>query len=263
MRTLIDCCAAEQDTTLDFFAGSGTTGHAVIDLNREDGGRRKYILVEMGEYFETVLKPRILKVIYSKDWRDGRPVSREGVSHALKYMKLESYEDTLDNIAFTHEREGETALDLYGDDYLLRYMLDFETRGSATLLNVEKMSAPFRYRLNVREDGESRSLPVDLPETFAYLLGMRVAGRKAYRDGDRRYLLYRGSTREREDVAVIWRDTEGWGREDYEIDRAFVEQHAMAEGAQDLFVNGDSLIPGARPLEATFKRLMLPEAASS
>jgi adenine-specific DNA-methyltransferase len=56
---------------LDFFAGSGTTGHAVIDLNREDGGKRKYILVEMGDYFDTVLKPRILKVIYSKDWKDG------------------------------------------------------------------------------------------------------------------------------------------------------------------------------------------------
>lgn len=37
-------------TFLDYFAGSGTTGHAVINLNREDGGNRKYILVEMGEY---------------------------------------------------------------------------------------------------------------------------------------------------------------------------------------------------------------------
>jgi len=36
---------------LDFFAGSGTTAHAVINLNREDGGKRKYILVEMADYF--------------------------------------------------------------------------------------------------------------------------------------------------------------------------------------------------------------------
>ncbi len=49
---------------LDYFAGSGTTGHAVINLNREDGGRRKYILVEMGDYFDTVLRPRITKVIF-------------------------------------------------------------------------------------------------------------------------------------------------------------------------------------------------------
>jgi adenine-specific DNA-methyltransferase len=42
---------------LDFFAGSGTTGHAVINLNREDGGRRRFILVEMADYFYTVLLP--------------------------------------------------------------------------------------------------------------------------------------------------------------------------------------------------------------
>lgn len=264
LRRVLQVATGKDSTAMDYFAGSGTTGHAVIDLNREDGGRRKYVLVEMGGYFASVLKPRILKVIYSKDWKDGRPVSRDtGVSHAFKYLTLESYEDSLNNIAFTGAQDGQKAMELYGDDYLLRYALDFETRGSETLLNVEKMSAPFRYRLDVREDGETRSLPVDLPETFAYLLGMRVASRKAYRDGDRRYLVYQGSTREREDVAVIWRDTESWGKEDYERDRAFVEQHAMAEGAQDLFVNGDSLIPGARPLEATFKRLMLPEAASS
>ena len=47
----------------DYFAGSGTTAHAVINLNREDGGNRKYILVEMGDHFNTVLKPRIEKVV--------------------------------------------------------------------------------------------------------------------------------------------------------------------------------------------------------
>jgi len=41
--------------TLDYFASSGTTAHAVINLNRQDGGRRKYMLVEMADYFETVL----------------------------------------------------------------------------------------------------------------------------------------------------------------------------------------------------------------
>ncbi|MBW2740330.1 MAG: hypothetical protein JRE64_16130 [Deltaproteobacteria bacterium] len=56
----------EDDLILDYFAGSGTTGHAVININREDNGHRKYILVEMGDYFDTVLKPRIQKVIYSE-----------------------------------------------------------------------------------------------------------------------------------------------------------------------------------------------------
>jgi adenine-specific DNA-methyltransferase len=49
---------------LDFFAGSGTTGHAVVNLNKEDKGNRKYILCEMGEYFDSVTKPRMEKIIY-------------------------------------------------------------------------------------------------------------------------------------------------------------------------------------------------------
>ncbi len=247
---------------LDSFAGSGTTAHAVIDLNREDGGDRKYILVEMGEYFETVLKPRIMKVIYSKDWKDGKPVSREGTSHAFKYLKLESYEDALDNIAFTHEREGQEAFKLYGDDYLLRYMLDFETRDSDTLLNVEKLAAPFRYRLRLRDGEEKRTVSVDLPETFAYLLGLRVRTRRVHHDGERRYLVYRGSTPERGEVAIIWRDTENWDETDFERDRDFVHENGLTEGADEVFVNGDSFIPKARPLEGIFKQRMLAEPVS-
>ena len=262
LKRIAELSARSGDTILDSFAGSGTTGHAVINLNREDGGNRKYILVEMGNYFDTVLKPRILKVIYSKDWRDGKPTSRDtGASHMLKYVTLEQYEDTLNNIAFTNRKEGQSAMDLYGDEYLLRYVLDFETRDSETLLNVEKMSAPFRYKLTLRDGEATRNLPVDLPETFAYLLGMRVKSRRAYHDGERRYLVYRGPTREWENVAVIWRDTEGWRKEDFERDRAFFQEQGMADGAQDVFVNGDSFIPDARPLEAAFKRLMLPELA--
>ena len=86
--------------TFDYFAGSGTTAHAVINLNREDGGERKYLLIEMGEYFHTVLLPRIKKVVYSKDWKDGKPVSSEGNSHFLKYYTLEQYEESLKNARY-------------------------------------------------------------------------------------------------------------------------------------------------------------------
>ena len=48
---------------LDFHAGSGTTAHAVLDLNKEDGGNRKFILVEQMDYIETVSVPRVQKVI--------------------------------------------------------------------------------------------------------------------------------------------------------------------------------------------------------
>ena len=48
--------AEKSNLILDYFSGSGTSAHATISLNREDGGHRKYILVEQGEYFDTVIK---------------------------------------------------------------------------------------------------------------------------------------------------------------------------------------------------------------
>ena len=88
----------EDAYVLDFFAGSGTTGHAVINLNRREGGRRKYALVEVGHHFDTVMLPRLKKVVYSRDWKDGKPASREGGTQLLKYIQLESYEDTMDSL---------------------------------------------------------------------------------------------------------------------------------------------------------------------
>lgn len=84
------------EIVIDFFAGSGTTGHAVINLNRrEDGGRRKYILVEMGDCFDTVLLPRIKKVVFSDKWKEGQAQAGQGIGHFMKYYQLEQYEDTL------------------------------------------------------------------------------------------------------------------------------------------------------------------------
>jgi adenine-specific DNA-methyltransferase len=87
--------ANEDAIILDFFAGSGTTGHSVINLNREDDGNRKYVLVEMGEHYDTVILPRIKKVVYCENWKDGKAAGGEGSSHFLKYYRLEQYEDAL------------------------------------------------------------------------------------------------------------------------------------------------------------------------
>lgn len=84
---------AESGWVMDFFGGSGTTGHAVIELNRSDGGKRKYLLVDMAQYFETVLIPRLKKIVYSKDWDGAKPLIRDqGISHGFKIVRLESYE---------------------------------------------------------------------------------------------------------------------------------------------------------------------------
>ena len=243
---------------LDYFAGSGTTGHAVINLNREDGAERKFILAEMGQYFNTVLLPRIKKVTFSPVWKDGkpqRPATQEETARGpriIKYLRLESYEDALDNIGFD-EALGQQAMKL--DDYLLKYMLKWETRHSATLLDIEQLTCPFAYKLNIRSNGATRETIVDVPETFNYLLGLQVQTRRVHYDEGRRYLVYRGLLEQRR-ASVIWRDTANWQQADLERDKQFVLEQKLTEDADEVYVNGSSFIPRATAVEPIFKKRM-------
>ena len=54
---------SEETVILDSFAGSGTTAHAVLNMNKADGGHRKFILVEMMDYAETITAERVKRVI--------------------------------------------------------------------------------------------------------------------------------------------------------------------------------------------------------
>jgi adenine-specific DNA-methyltransferase len=279
-QELVAAATPDSGIVLDFFAGSGTTGHAVINLNREDGGRRKFILVEMAQYFDTVLLPRIKKVTFTPEWKDGKPKrmatqeeEAERSPRVVKVIRLESYEDALNNLTF-EEQSGQQALELFKDDYLLSYMLKWETRHSETLLNVEQLQAPFSYKLHLHRDGEIRERTVDLPETFAYLLGLDVQRRKVYINAGGtpaipgesyagsegvspvHYLVYRGALRNGRTVVILWRDITGWGVADYEREAAFVAEQNLIAGADEIYVNGDSRIPGARSLDGLFKARM-------
>jgi len=255
--------ACENGTVMDYFAGTGSTGHAVIKLNRQDGGARKFILVEMGHYFDTILVPRIKKVMFAPEWSEGKPTrfatkqEAERTPHLVKVLRLESYEDALNNIVL-NDTTGQQALELYGGEYLLRYMLGFESRSSQTLLSVPGLASPFSYTLRVHRDGETREHAVDLPESFSYLIGMRVQTRRVYRDGQRRYLVYRGTVGQSQAV-TIWRDTSSWAQRDLERDKQFILSQKLTEGADEVFLNGDALVPRAKSLDPVFKRLMFGE----
>ncbi|MFN6195516.1 MAG: site-specific DNA-methyltransferase, partial [Planctomycetota bacterium] len=177
-------------TALDFFAGSGTTGQAVLGLNREDGGRRRFLLVEIGDHFDAVLVPRIKKVAFTPEWRSGkpaRPASRHEADRGpriVKVVRLESYEDALNNLEMRRTGMQQRTLgepnsqgsDSLKEQYVLHYMLDVETRGSQSLLKVQAFADPSAYKLKVKRPGsdESRETNVDLLETFNWLIGLTV-----------------------------------------------------------------------------------------
>ncbi|BBG83443.1 site-specific DNA-methyltransferase [Aeromonas hydrophila] len=241
------CGAAEPESiTLDFFAGSGTTGEAVIRIGRETKANHRYILVEQGGYFDTVVKPRIQKIVYSADWKDGKPTSPEtGISHCFKVLKLESYEDTLNNLQL---RKPVGTDDLFNtlpqevkDDYLLNYMLDVESRGS--LLSVEDFKKPFDYMLNVAVDSAGAFEPrkIDLVETFNYLIGLRVKHIDAQQE--RGFVTVTGTLPSGETCLVLWRDCDVL---DYDGINQLCDKLAInpADNEFDLvYINGDHNIP--------------------
>lgn len=243
---------------LDYFGGSGTTGHATINLNREDGGNRKYILAEMGEYFNTVLKPRIQKVIYSKDWKDGKPVSRQGSSHMFKYIRLESYEDTLNNLELVRTKTQETLLaesKSFKESYMLSYMLDVESKDS--LLNLSVFEDPFNYKLKIATGsvGETRTVAVDLVETFNYLIGLTVH----HIDHIQGYRVVQGINPKGEKVLIIWRNVKEKSNED--LERFFRKQDYNPKDMEFaiIYVNGDNNLENIRREDETWKVRLIEE----
>ena len=285
LYNVIDCVRAglgeqKDKLVLDFFAGSGTTAHAVIYLNREDEGNRKYILVEMGEYFDSVTKPRIEKVVYSEDWKDGKPVSRKGSSHAFKYIRLESYEDALNNIAL-----NKTAIELLGsasEEYLLSYMLNMESKNSDCLLNIERLAKPFDYVMNITHNLENKERNIDIVETFNYLIGLKVERSYAlssfdadFKEGEygvvtatlkegRTYKIkmVEGKTLNGESVLVIWRELTGDTVKDNAVLDAFFNKKKISTNDfeyKKIYVNGDNNLQNTRSDKESWKVILIEE----
>ncbi len=299
--------AEENIRVLDFFAGSGTTGHAVINLNREDGGQRKFILVEMADYFDTVLLPRLKKVTFSPEWKEGKPKrlatpeEAERSPRILKVIRLESYEDTLNNLELRRTKEQQGLLDLpeaQGPDrlkeqYILRYMLDVETRGSQSLLNTAAFLDPTAYKLKVKRPGsdESHEVNVDLLETFNWLIGLSVhhiAAPQAFfaefeRDSEGRLRLkgrlkqdtagrwwFRaviGTTPDGRKTLVLWRNrpggetAEGIEQDNLVLDEWFTKQGYSSKDSEfDLiYVNGDNNLENLKAPDDTWKVRLIEE----
>lgn len=69
IERIIHIAMDENDIILDSFAGSGTTAHAVLNANKADGGNRRFILIEMEDYADTITAERVKRVItgYGED----------------------------------------------------------------------------------------------------------------------------------------------------------------------------------------------------
>lgn len=264
INTVVECTRIainekKDSICLDYFAGSGTTAHAIIKQNRNNTEMNtKYILCEMGVYFNTVTRPRIEKVIYSPDWKDGKPVSRQGISQCFKYMRLEQYEDTLNNLKI---KEQQTTAQFdegsgFKESYMLEYMLDVETRDS--LLNLNMFDNPFAMTLKTTKDNELVDTEVDMVETFNYLIGLNVETEDWYRDEN--ICVVQGYThRDNLHTLVIWRNCKEIDNE--QLNQFFERMNFRTRDSEfDLiYVNGDNLLPNLRRDEDNWKVVLIEE----
>ena len=248
----------ENGYVLDYFAGSGTTGHAVINMNREFGGDRKYILCEMGDYFQTATRPRIEKAIYSKDWKDGKPVFRDGISQCFKYVRLEQYEDTLNNLVVNKPADifSDEGNDSFKESYMLGYMMDTETRGS--LFNIEWFRKPFDMTIKTTKNNELVETKVDMVETFNFLVGLNVETEHWHNQGA--ICAVEGTIhRTGEKALVIWRDCEKVDNEALNTFFRKMDYSTLASEFDVIYVNGDNTLPNVRKDDEHWKVVLTEE----
>jgi len=161
IKKIINLCIGQEQTKtrcviLDSFAGSGTTAHAVLQLNKEDGGNRKFILVEMEDYTNPITAERVRRVINGYG-------DVEGTGGGFKYMELgpelfdkhkqiigdPAYDDLADYIFFTEAGTTESKAkknkkDFYiGEKNGVHYFVIYKGRGDRKLISDNVLEESF------------------------------------------------------------------------------------------------------------------------
>lgn len=274
------------DLVLDPFLGSGTTAAVAMKLGR------RWVCSEIGDRALRSAIPRLKRVIagdpygISKD----QDVQWEG-GGAFKYLSIESYEDTLNNLILSRSAQQQETIEFPSaqgadglrEQYMLRYQLDVESHGSASLLDIKAFSDPAAYKLLVKTPGsnESREFNVDLLETFNWLLGLtvqhiaaprsfaaeferddegrlRITGRlKQDADGPWWFRTVTGTTPEGRKTLVIWRKLTGDAEQDnLVLETWFRDKQAFSvrDAEFDLiYVNGDNTLENIRLEDESWK----------
>ena len=179
MGRLFEQTTEAGDWIFDCFVGSGTSAHAVIQMNKEygSGQKRRFLVVEMGDYADSVVKERIKRAIFSLNWKFGSPINQNGIRSLIKINKMEQYEDLLDNLT-----------PVWDDGALpprvpVKYLFRPEQNALTSSLD---LSRPFSQTILVGKTRDEKT--IDLMETWCYLQGYWVKSRRLYREFPRPYL---------------------------------------------------------------------------
>ncbi|MCB9795592.1 MAG: hypothetical protein H6741_23055 [Alphaproteobacteria bacterium] len=201
---------------LDAFAGSGSTGHAVLHLNRVDGGERRFLLVEQGAHGQDVLLPRLAKAAYADAWSEGAPTLPSPTPTLIEVCHISGAPDAL----------------LHLDD-------DGQPWGT----RLRCIWRPGASRLCVHQEERLVSLPIDWLESVNQRLGLRVTARERLSEG---LELVRGVRPDGRRLLLLWRD-----RDRVDEPTLLAAAAALAQEGETCHVNGGvpSALSGWHPTE--------------
>lgn len=230
INRIFEASTNEGDLILDYFAGSATSGAVAIK------SKRRFINIEANEYFDDIPLRRLKNTLHGDksgvsslyQWKGGG---------CFKYIRLEQYEDTLNNLKLQkQELEFE---DDFKDGYMLNYLLNAEAQES--LLDMKMFFNPFNNELNVTRNNEQIPTKVDMVDTFNYLIGLNVEKERWFDDDN--ICIVTGETHcDHLRTVVIWRNQEnvdntkltGWFEKP--------ELRDLVKDADIIYVNGENTL---------------------
>lgn len=244
VNRIFESTTIEGDTILDYFAGSATSGAVALKA------KRKFINIEANEYFDDIPLKRLKNTLHGDtsgvtnlyQWKGGG---------FFKYMRLEQYEDTLNNLTLQPANISKENADFYGG-YMLGYMLDIETRDS--LFNMQWFKNPWNMKLRITRQNETHEENIDVIETFNYLIGLNV-----------RSILYpkkdicavEGITRSGERTLVIWRNCDTVNNDALNDFFRRMDYSTRDTEFDRIYVNGDNNLENLRTDEAQWKVVLI------
>lgn len=242
---ILDSTTKEGELVMDYFAGSATSGAVCLKSHR------KFINVEANEYFDSIPLRRIKNTLFGDKsgvtdthmWKGG------GV---VKYIRLEQYEDTLNNLYRT-PMEGAWCEEELGAD-TIGYVMDMQSQQN--WMHTDWMANPFGVKMQIAHGNETTEQTIDVIETFNYLLGMNVEKMQWPAEGMQ---VVMGTTRRGKRTMIIWRNTAHVTDEEV---KAFLSS-VDCKPFKQIYINGETtlgtILDGKlRQTETEFEYRMFP-----
>lgn len=242
---ILDSTTKEGELVMDYFAGSATSGAVCLKSHR------KFINVEANEYFDSIPLRRIKNTLFGDKsgvtdthmWKGG------GV---VKYIRLEQYEDTLNNLYRT-PMEGAWYEEELGAD-TIGYVMDMQSQQN--WMHTDWMANPFGVKMQITHGNEKTEQTIDVVETFNYLLGMNVEKMLWPAEGMQ---VVTGTTRRGKRTMIIWRNTAQVTDKEVKIFLSSVD----CKPFKQIYINGETtlgtILDGKlRQTETEFEYRMFP-----